>query len=1752
MTLRPRKPTLLCMEQLEDRTTPANLQITGLQLLDGFGTVVAAPIIGGRYSVQASWLTTDLTGSNNYTVRITANGIPLDSSTITGTPGTNVAVSTSQFGWYAASGINTVVAVLDSGNAIAETSEADNSLSLNFTPVTPTNLPATKFIWPVAGVENKDWSVVNYTDIDPRAGSRSDFRGGNFQYDGHDAFDISVPNFRTMDDGLPILAAADGTVVSLLDDQFDRDTGAPPGHPGNNIVIDHGNGWSTVYYHLVRFSTPVKIGDTVKAGQVIALVGSSGNSSDAHLHLSVYYRGVQVETMYAPSIYFAEPPTYQGDQVPAITQAAITNSNPSADIKELPDEVTTFPTSAGQSVWLWYRITHYISGDLYHIKWYRPDGSLATTYNSTASTTAPYWWNTWVVSPGTVNGSPGVWNVAVERNGTELVRKSFTVTTGTGVPELRVEQASTYIITGRTTPIDFGSVASGGTAPQLAFTIRNPGTATLTLSNLQLPPGYTLVGAFPTSVVAGGNATFMVRLDASAPGTKFGAIRLNSNDADEGSFWFNVTGIVTGSPPTGTPVLVDSTAFATQFRVGFSPVPITPGSTLTDSNSANFNTGSATIAFASPAAAGDVLAIRNQGTTAGLIGVSGSTVTHGGVNIGSFTGGSGTSLTVNLNINATLAAVQDLLQNITFQTTSPSSAPRYLAIQVTDNTGLASAAAYQTLLPVTTADVLSIAAVSPNPTPNAVSSIDVTFAGPIEATTFTFADVSLTRNGGANLITAATTITPVGGNVYRIGNLAGLTGIAGTYVLSVNSLLIRTTAGVPGTTSVSTTWQNVPLRPSASIARGPSQPAATNASTIRFAVDFSEPVSGFTASDVQFSGGTLTTGLTAVVIPNGGAGASYFVDVSGMSSTGTVGIALPDSAVFSASGGLSLAATTPVGELVSFGNGVPVPSFNPTVIAATNAASVNVGLSFTQAVTGLDIGEIQTVNATVQNLVDLGGGQFTLTVLPTADGAFSVTIPAGVAADTFGNLNTTATLTGSVDRTAPVATIELISVPTIAEPPAVFRVSFSEAIATGSLTPADISFAGSTVGGALSATLLPDIGNAYFIHVTGMTGTGTIRVSLDAGSFTDVAGNASTTTAVADADVLFAPTSASITTTATLPTASATIPITVTFSSTVTGFDASDLAINNGTLSNFTPAGDGRTFTFNLTRSQDDTFLVSIAAGAAIDAAGNGTLAASLSGSFDTTAPTVLLSPSVVFPTANSTVTYAATFSETVTGFTAAGLSITNGTITNFLPVGNGVSFLFSVNRVTDGPFTLSVNAGAAQDVVGNSNAVQSVTGAFDTTGPVPTIAPTALQFNGGTATFTVNFNEPLANPAAFLASSVTIGGTAMPSTVSVAPGANPQSYVVTLSGMSANGTVTTQVNSGVVQDLLGNGSFTSNLASANYVLSISPPTNPAVLTGYSQFVVGTDRGSAPSIRFLNPDGTDRATPTPFDASVTGGVRTAAADFNLDGVADIVVGTGPGVPSRVRVFDGVSRQLLFQTEPFEAAFLGGIYVAAGDLNGDGRAELVITPDEGGGPRITVYRGGDFARIANFFGIDDANFRGGARAAVGDLTGDGFGDLVVSAGFGGGPRISTYDGKALTQNGALVHPVADFFLFEEALRNGAFVAVGDVNGDGFADIIGGGGPGGGPRVYVLSGQELQAGQQVVLANFFAGNTENRGGIRVTAKNLDGDQFADIVVGDGTGGGSHVTAYRGVDFQGSGAPSTFDFDAFAGFEGGIFVG
>ena len=148
---------------------------------------------------------------------------------------------------------------------------------------------------------------------------------------------------------------------------------------------------------------------------------------------------------------------------------------------------------------------------------------------------------------------------------------------------------------------------------------------------------------------------------------------------------------------------------------------------------------------------------------------------------------------------------------------------------------------------------------------------------------------------------------------------------------------------------------------------------------------------------------------------------------------------------------------------------------------------------------------------------------------------------------------------------------------------------------------------------------------------------------------------------------------------------------------------------------------------------------------------------------------------------------------------------------------------------------------------------------------------------------------------------------------------------------------------------------------------------------------------------------------------------------------------------------------------FDPAFPGGVSVAAGDVTGDGVADIITGAGAGGGPHVRVFSlaGGVVTEVASFFAYDPA-FPGGVNVAAGDVTGDGVAEIITGAGPGGGPHV-----RAFSLAGGVVTEVASFFAYDPAFPGGVSVAAGDVTGDGVAEIITGAGPGGGPHVRAFS-------------------------------------------------------------------------------------
>lgn len=379
-----------------------------------------------------------------------------------------------------------------------------------------------------------------------------------------------------------------------------------------------------------------------------------------------------------------------------------------------------------------------------------------------------------------------------------------------------------------------------------------------------------------------------------------------------------------------------------------------------------------------------------------------------------------------------------------------------------------------------------------------------------------------------------------------------------------------------------------------------------------------------------------------------------------------------------------------------------------------------------------------------------------------------------------------------------------------------------------------------------------------------------------------------------------------------------------------------------------------------------------------------------------------------------------------------------------------------------------------------------------------------------------------------------------------------PQEFAgVNYDGADGNDTLTLTLN-GALGQTIGDGSITfTNRQPITFTNVESIPTTPVDATADQNEVSfyaingGLEVALFDGVNFVS-------NLTPFsEIEASGGTRSAVADVNGDGTPELITATGPGPRGLVRVTDPTSGDVLLELMPFEASFAGGLFVAAGDYNNDGAADIVVTPDQGGGARVSIFDGQTGAELANFFGIEDPNFRGGARAGVGDLNADGFTDLIVAAGFGGGPRIALFNGQTILEGEGMLPPklIPDFFIFESTVRDGTFVSAGDFNGDGSAELVASGGPGSGPRVFGVDGATLLSGGGLSpVFNFFAGNSAERNGIRIAVKDFNQDGQSDLVTADQ----QLVRAFDGTSLIDNSDPA--DLAEFMPFEDadGLFVG
>ena len=223
-----------------------------------------------------------------------------------------------------------------------------------------------------------------------------------------------------------------------------------------------------------------------------------------------------------------------------------------------------------------------------------------------------------------------------------------------------------------------------------------------------------------------------------------------------------------------------------------------------------------------------------------------------------------------------------------------------------------------------------------------------------------------------------------------------------------------------------------------------------------------------------------------------------------------------------------------------------------------------------------------------------------------------------------------------------------------------------------------------------------------------------------------------------------------------------------------------------------------------------------------------------------------------------------------------------------------------------------------------------------------------------------------------------------------------------------------------------------------------------------------------------------------FFPGVAATVRVATADLNGDGIPELIGGTGPGTVNRVVILDGVTRQPFADFHPFELAFTGGVFVVAGDLDGAGRAEIVVTPTSPGAsgvdrasPSSTALRSSPARRLTSYLTSTPTsrNYATERMWRRGEINGDGQADLA----FGGGPRVRVNSGRQFLESGGertlddlpADAQVDNFYAGDPSSRDGVRVYMADSDGGGKTDLHAASGDQSRSEVRLYKSQDLRA-------------------------------------------------------------------------------
>jgi len=621
-------------------------------------------------------------------------------------------------------------------------------------------------------------------------------------------------------------------------------------------------------------------------------------------------------------------------------------------------------------------------------------------------------------------------------------------------------------------------------------------------------------------------------------------------------------------------------------------------------------------------------------------------------------------------------------------------------------------------------------------------------AGETSLVTFTFSEAVLAFDN-TDITVANGTLSAVSSADGGITWTATITPTAdltdATNLLTVDLAGVTDSVGTPGVgTTDSNNYAIDTARPTASVVLADTALAVGETSLVT--ITFSEAVTGFTNADLTVANGTLG----AVSSADGGiTWTATFTPTASVTDATNV-VTLDNTGVVDAAGNAGTGTTDSNNYAIDTARPTATVAVADTALAAGETSGVTI--TFSEAVTGFTNADLTVANGTLSAVSSADGGiTWTATLTPTAaitDTTNLITLANTGVADAAGNTGTGTTDSNNyaIDTARPTASLVVTDTALAAGETSLVTITFSEAV-TG-FTNADLTVANGTLGAVSSA----DGGvtwTATFTPTASITDT-TNLITLDNTGVADAAGNAGTgTTDSNNYAIDTARPTATLVVADTALAAGETSAVTITFSEAVTGFTNADLTVANGTLSAVSSADGGITWTATLTPTAaitDSTNLITLANTGVADAAGNAGTGTTDANNYaiDTARPTATVVVADTALAAGETSGVTITFSEAVTGFTNADLTVANGTLSAVSSADGGVTWTATFTptaSITDTTNVITLDNTGVADAAGNTGTgtTDSNNYAIDTTvAPPPPPPPPSPTLPGTSGSDTI------------------------------------------------------------------------------------------------------------------------------------------------------------------------------------------------------------------------------------------------------------------------------------------------------------------------------------------------------------------------------------------------------------------------------